>query len=138
MNRRSVLAMLGGTLFLSEARLTSLAFVLPFLAIGVTASAQIGPKLADYYTLIPTKVIDPNYSPLWIGMPFTADLNGDGNEDLVVLGVDFACCGAPTNVPQPGRVSRRWQRELYRSPTRCVPGGQLQDGGSAQGAVRRL
>jgi hypothetical protein len=86
-------------------RLTRLAFALPFLAIVVTTFAQTAPKLADYYTLTPPKVIDPNYSPLWIDGPlFTADLDGDGNEDLVVLGVDYACCGAPTNVPQPGRV----------------------------------
>jgi VCBS repeat protein len=82
-----------------------LAFVLAFLAIVVSTSAQTGPKLADYYTLIPPKVIDPNYSPNGLDGPqFTADLNGDGNEDLVVLGVDFACCGNPVNAPQPGRV----------------------------------
>jgi hypothetical protein len=88
-------------------RLTRLAFVLPFLAIAVevSASAQTGPKLAGYYTLIPPKVIDPSYSPLWIEpLPFSADLNGDGNEDLVVLGVDIACCGNTSIVPQPGRV----------------------------------
>ncbi|HEY6930624.1 MAG TPA: VCBS repeat-containing protein, partial [Thermoanaerobaculia bacterium] len=45
-----------------------------------------------------------DYSPRWTGASFTADLNGDGNEDLVVLGVDFACCGNTTIEPQPGRL----------------------------------
>ena len=86
---------------------TRLVFALPLVAIvaAVALPAQTGPKLADYYRLIPPKVIDPNYSPFWIDAPpFSADLNGDGNEDLVVLGVDFGCCGATPNVPQPSRV----------------------------------
>jgi hypothetical protein len=94
-----------GTSELTEMRMTRLAFVLPFLAIVVTTPAHTGPRLADYYTLIPPKTIDPSYSPAWIDGPrFTADLNGDGNEDLVVLGVDYACCGNTAIAPQPGRV----------------------------------
>lgn len=67
--------------------------------------AQTGPKLAGYFTEIPSTVI-PGYGPV-AGVKFTAeDLNGDGRQDLVVLGFDFPnstkppCCG----VPQPGRV----------------------------------
>jgi VCBS repeat protein len=91
-------------------RLRRLVFVLPFLAIAfltvvVATSAQTGLKLAGYYSLMPPKVIDPDYAPAWIDGPrFTADLNGDDNEDLVVLGVDYACCGNTAIVPQPGRV----------------------------------
>ncbi|MFO1312243.1 MAG: VCBS repeat-containing protein [Burkholderiales bacterium] len=79
--------------------------VVPLLSIAAAALAQAAPKLADYYTLMPPKLVDANYSALFVDAPpFTADLDGDGNEDLVVLGVDFTCCDAPANVPQPGRV----------------------------------
>lgn len=86
-------------------KLPRLAFALLFMAISVTALAGVGPRLADFYTVLPSKVVDPTYSALGVDMPqFTADLNGDGHEDLVVLGVDFSCCGNPPNVPQPGRI----------------------------------
>jgi len=82
----------------------ALALLAAVVATLAAAPAPNGPKLADYYTLIPPKVIDPDFSPLFLDVtPFSADLNGDGNEDLVVLGVDYSCC-APPNDPQPSRV----------------------------------
>ncbi len=69
-----------------------------------TSLAQTRPKLADYYTLLPPRVLDTTYSADTLNTfpAVTADLNGDGNEDLIVLSVQDApdCCG----VPQPGRV----------------------------------
>ncbi len=86
--------------------LTHLAFVLSFLAIAVTASAQSPPKLAGYYTLMRAKVIDATYSARGMNPagPFGADLNGNGNEDLVVFGIDGWRAGQCCGVPQPGRV----------------------------------
>jgi hypothetical protein len=82
-------------------KLTRLAFVLPFLAIAIIASAQSPPKLAGYYTLMRAKVIDATYSARSMNPagPFSADLNGDGNEDLVVFGVDGwrAACTGPVD-----------------------------------------
>jgi hypothetical protein len=65
--------------------------------------AQTGPALADYFTDIAPVVIDASYAPLSINGPHTADLNGDGNEDLVVLGANYPG-SVVVNVPQPGRV----------------------------------
>ena len=89
-------------------RLRRPAFALPLLPIPLLAvvaiSAQTAPKLADYYTLMTPKVIDPGYSAKFLSHPFTADLDGDGNEDLVVLGLDSACCGNTTIESEPGRL----------------------------------
>jgi hypothetical protein len=65
--------------------------------------AQTRPRLADYFTDITPVVIDANYAPQSFYGPHTADLNGDGNEDLVVLGANYPGSGV-VNVPQPGRV----------------------------------
>jgi hypothetical protein len=72
---------------------------------------QARPKLADYFTGLP-QTFDPGYTPLTISsFPVTADLNGDGNEDLVVLGANYPSAAQKAgdtagvvNVPQPGRV----------------------------------
>ena len=42
----------------------------------------------SYYTRITPKLIDPGYSPQGF-FPATADLDGDGNEDLIILGGDY-------------------------------------------------
>ena len=52
--------------------------------------SQARPRLAEYFTEIPVTVIDADYAPKSIRSPLTADLNGDGNQDLVVIGADFA------------------------------------------------
>jgi hypothetical protein len=66
--------------------------------------AQSRPKLTDYFTAIPETMVDASYlaqiAPSVLGVQ---DLDGDGNQDLVVLGfvaTDKPCCGTP----QPGRV----------------------------------
>ena len=68
----------------------------------VTAQQAPRPLLADYYTPITATSIDRGYAPLSVGLE-TADLNGDGHQDLVVLGFNFPASGV-VNVPQPGRV----------------------------------
>ena len=71
-------------------------------------SAQTTPKLAAFYTPIPETLVDSSYRPLNIApsMLGIADLNGDGNQDLVVLGlgsVSVPCCAPPQY--------RQWNRQ---------------------------
>ena len=51
--------------------------------------------------------------------PFTADLNGDGNDDLIVLGIDYALSGAPVNAGD-GTRTRPTAVEASPKPTRSV------------------
>ena len=63
------------------------------------------PSLEPYYAMLPIDVIDPSYRPHYhISAP--ADLDGDGNEDLVLLGDTFPTSDvtAANYRPQPGRV----------------------------------
>ena len=61
------------------------------------------PSLEPYYTQLPLDVvIDPNYRPHGHDSAST-DLDGDGNEDLVVLGYTYRGTAA-NHRPQPGRV----------------------------------
>jgi hypothetical protein len=62
------------------------------------------PSLSGYFTPLQPTVIDSTYAPLFLSFTVTADLNGDGNQDLVVLGADYPSNGASTYTPQPGRV----------------------------------
>src|SRR5262245_65245176 len=51
---------------------------------GVTFTLlETQPALGSYFSLFPHTVIDTNY-PAHYGAGFTADLNGDGKDDLVV------------------------------------------------------
>ena len=60
------------------------------------------PSLEPYYTLLPLVIIDPSYRP-HRHTSASADLDDDGNEDLVLLGYTYR--GTATNhQPQPGRV----------------------------------
>lgn len=64
--------------------------------------AQTGPRLAEYFAEIPFTPLDPSYGPRQARSLENADLNGDGNQDIVLLGQDPSsgkCC-----TPQPGRV----------------------------------
>jgi hypothetical protein len=68
------------------------------------APAQAGPKLAAYFTELRATAIDPGFaSTSFFRGADTADLNGDGNQDLVALGFNVPG-GAVINTPQPGRV----------------------------------
>ena len=62
------------------------------------------PSLESYYAYIPLDVVDPSYPP----QPFfsaSADLDGDGNEDLIILGADYPWVGRSSSYrAQPGRV----------------------------------
>ncbi len=63
------------------------------------------PSLEPYYTMLPIEVIDPSYRPHGHNSAST-DLDGDGNEDLVLLGYTYPTSDVTaTNYrPQPGRV----------------------------------
>ena len=61
------------------------------------------PLLESYYAYIPLNVVDPSYPP----QPFfsaSADLDGDGNEDLIILGADYPDGQSSSYSAQPGRV----------------------------------
>ena len=63
------------------------------------------PSLEPYYTPLPVEVIDPSYRPQ-ANISEPADLDGDGNEDFVLLGLTSPIDGvtAENYRPQPGRV----------------------------------
>lgn len=65
------------------------------------------PSLKPYYTMLPFDVIDPSYRPHQ-HHSYHTDLDGDGNEDLILLGAtwpdpDLGVTAANYR-PQPGRV----------------------------------
>ena len=60
------------------------------------------PSLEPYYTQLPVTVIDPSYRPHF-HVSASTDLDGDGNEDLVLLGETLRGTLA-NHRPQPGRV----------------------------------
>jgi hypothetical protein len=61
------------------------------------------PTLSAYYTINEIKFVDPTLKSKDASAPFTADLNGDGHMDLVILGAYYP--GGSTNYsPQEGRV----------------------------------
>ena len=70
-------------------------------AVEVVASPS--PSLDSFYAEIPINVVDPTYPPEHI-FAATADLDSDGNEDLIVLGADYPGDGVSSYRPRPGRV----------------------------------
>ncbi len=66
--------------------------------------AQSRPALAEYFTEIPVTGLDPAF----VGGPrvtsWFEDLDGDGNQDLVVLSWDHPAFGTSPSDPRPGRV----------------------------------
>ncbi len=83
-----------------------LAVVVLAFAVALTAPrvpAQTGPRLADYFTTIPLTMVDASYAARHI-FPVTGDVNGDGHQDLIVLGIWQPGGGRTCCTPQPGRV----------------------------------
>jgi hypothetical protein len=67
-------------------------------------STPAWPSLSEFFTTMSSQTIASSYTARYISAPFTADLSGDGNDDLVVLGLSYPSSGDPMNVPQPGRI----------------------------------
>ncbi len=61
------------------------------------------PTLSAYYTINEIRSVDTSLRSKDASVPFTADLNGDGHADLVVLGAYYPG-GSPDYSPQAGRV----------------------------------
>ena len=70
-------------------------------AVEVVASPS--PSLDSFYAHLPFNVVDPTYPSHHI-FAASADLDGDSNGDLSILGADYPTDGASTYRPQPGRV----------------------------------
>ena len=70
-------------------------------ATGVLSARS--PSLESYYAYIPLNVVDPSYPPQG-SFNASADLDGDGNEDLIILGNDYPDGQSTSYSPQPGRV----------------------------------
>lgn len=60
--------------------------------------------LSAYYVVLPYVVVSSNIKPLWIFNPPSADLNGDGHADLVVLGAYYPMPDFQSPTGQPGAV----------------------------------
>src|SRR4051812_48697129 len=83
------------------------AITIGVLGVVIALNAQNTPPLGDYFTLAPPQTLDADYAAHFITEPpYAADLDGDGNDDLVILGVEYAVNGitAETFRPQPSRV----------------------------------
>ena len=72
---------------------------------AVEALENPTPSLEPYYMMLPLDVVDPSYRPDGHNSAST-DLDGDGNEDLVLLGYTYPSSDvtAASYRPQPGRV----------------------------------
>jgi hypothetical protein len=57
-----------------------------------------------YFSAIPPRVISRDYWPQFFLSPVTADLNRDGNQDLIVLGASYPVDGITSPTPQPAAV----------------------------------
>ena len=91
---------------MAEVKKLRLALLVLASALVLTAPrvpAQTRPSLADYFTTIPLTMLDAGYVPRDI-FPVTGDINGDGYQDLIVLGAWYPLGGATCCTPQPGRV----------------------------------
>jgi hypothetical protein len=72
---------------------------------SMSPRAQVRPSLADYYAEMPTVTLDAGWAPLFkAGLTSTPDLDGDGNQDLIVLGAAYPINGNTDRRPQQGRV----------------------------------
>lgn len=60
--------------------------------------------LSDYFAYVPYSVVDAGYTPQYVFNPITADLNGDGRQDLLVLGASYPIWPATSGTPQPARL----------------------------------
>lgn len=94
------------TYLYNSQRMKQFGLALLVVVVAQTAAgvrAQTRPRLADYFTTIPLTVLDAGYAPS-SSFPVTADINGDGHQDLIVLGAWYPGGGRTCCTPQPARV----------------------------------
>ncbi|GLI92158.1 FG-GAP-like repeat-containing protein [Methylocystis echinoides] len=60
--------------------------------------------VSSRFSGIAPNVILTNYSPQFLYSPVTADLNGDGKQDLLVLGTSYPVNGVNSPTPQPAAL----------------------------------
>ena len=71
---------------------------------AVEAAAPPPPSPKSHYAYIPLNVVDPSYTPQSF-FPASVDLDGDGNQDLIILGADYPWVSRLSSYSaQPGRV----------------------------------
>ncbi len=70
-----------------------------------TSVTAAGPALAAYYKAFTSPVIDSTYVPSWVSNIYgNEDLDGDGHQDLLILGGELVLPGKTAWEPQPGRI----------------------------------
>ena len=88
-------------------------------AIDVVAASS--PLMDPFYEYFPLDVIDRSYRPAHIDA-FTGDLDGDGNEDLIILGADYPDGGSSSYRAQPGRIYLGdGDGDFMRAPSAALP-----------------
>ena len=75
------------------------------LTCSITTASMAAPSVSGYFTPLPPRVIDSSFSTSYRSSDVvTADLNGDGHQDLIMLGADYPQIGVTSYAPRPGRV----------------------------------
>ncbi len=79
------------------------AALLSFFIVFHSLPSYASLELSKYYSEVPTTLLDSTYEAVGSSLT-THDLNGDGHEDLIILGEDYPHDGQTNYAPQPGRV----------------------------------
>ncbi len=81
------------------------ATIFSFLIVSHSVNSEASPRLSGHFTEIAEQVVDSRYSSVGLSRTITIDINSDGHQDFIVLGLDFPDYeGDTTYSPQPSRV----------------------------------